>query len=949
LHVLGEVDLRDPQGAEARQVLAQPKRLAVLTYLALAAPRGFHRRDSVIALFWPELDTAGARNALRQALHFLRRALGADAIAARGAEEVGVEASRVWCDAVAFEAALDAGELERALELYRGDLLPGFFVSGVPAFEEWLEGERRRLRERAVGAAWKATAREEAAGHGAGAIRAARHAVVLAPDDERGLRRLLELHLRLGDRAGALRAYDEFAARMEREFGVTPSPETVALLAGARAPARRPPLEPLPAPLVEPAAHRDPSPAPAPSPPRRRLLRPRLAAAAIVVVTLAAAGAVASRRRPAAPPVSDAVAVLPVHVRGRADVGYLRDGMVELLSAKLDGAGGLRSVDPRAVLAATARGDTAAAVDPARGGAVARRLGARLYVLGGVVEIAGRLQVSAALFDRDAGAEPLARAAVESDAAQALAAVDRVAALLLASRAGGDTAVAQAAAGATTSLPAFRAYLEGERAFRAGRFAAALEAFQRATALDTGYALAYYRAAVAADWVGLGDTSLTAIAAARARGASLSPVARQMVAGFEAYLIQDPATAEQAFHELTAAHPDNVEAAYMLGETRFHYNTDRGRAFTDARPQLERVLALEPANPPALLHLARIAAAEGRPDEVDDLTRRFLALQPDADRVVEARALRAIATGDSAAQDAVLADLARVSDVALDQAARAVAVFAGDPVAAAAVAAHFARPERSPGYQALGRALGARFEASRGRWRRAAAELDSLRGLGVHWATIDRALVLAAPVAIVPAAELRALAADATRPGSVHIPELAPYVQGIAAARLGDWGALLRAATALERAADTARIWGETLRGIARSLRAQSEWLRGRPRAALEQLDRFGFDTRSLAYRNHAGFGALERYLRADILRALGRDEDALQWYASFPHPNARDLQYLPHALLRRAEIEERLGRRDDARAHYARVVHLWKDCDPEIVPLRAEAERALARLTPPR
>ena len=73
LRLLGGVDLVDPDGrGELRSVLVQPKRLALLVYLALAGDRRFRRRDTLVALFWPELDAEHARGALRQSLRFLR-------------------------------------------------------------------------------------------------------------------------------------------------------------------------------------------------------------------------------------------------------------------------------------------------------------------------------------------------------------------------------------------------------------------------------------------------------------------------------------------------------------------------------------------------------------------------------------------------------------------------------------------------------------------------------------------------------------------------------------------------------------------------------------------------------------------------------------------------------------------------------------------------------------
>src|SRR2546426_9919169 len=87
--------------------------------------------DSLLALFWPELDQEHARAALRQALHVVRDALGADVIVTRGDEEVGLDFERIWCDVVAFDAVVAAEQFDEALGLYQGDLLEGLFSSGA--------------------------------------------------------------------------------------------------------------------------------------------------------------------------------------------------------------------------------------------------------------------------------------------------------------------------------------------------------------------------------------------------------------------------------------------------------------------------------------------------------------------------------------------------------------------------------------------------------------------------------------------------------------------------------------------------------------------------------------------------------------------------------------------------------------------------------------------------
>src|SRR2546426_293195 len=203
LGMLGTLSLTDANGREVRTVLRQPRRLALLAYLAAATPRGFHHRDGLLALFWPELDQEHARAALRQALHVVRDALGADVIVTRGDEEVGLDFERLWCDVVAFDCAMAAGHLHEALEHYRGDLLNGFFIAGAGEFERWLESKRGHLREAAARSARALVEQSEAAGDLAAAAKWARRGTGLAPHDEELLGRLITLLDRLGDRGGA--------------------------------------------------------------------------------------------------------------------------------------------------------------------------------------------------------------------------------------------------------------------------------------------------------------------------------------------------------------------------------------------------------------------------------------------------------------------------------------------------------------------------------------------------------------------------------------------------------------------------------------------------------------------------------------------------------------------------------------------------------------------------
>lgn len=148
LTTLGRSDLTTVDGGVVLSVLAQPKRFALLVYLAVEGSDGLIRRDAVAALFWPEQDQADARANLRKSLHFLRKSLGQDVIVTRGDEEVGVDSSLLECDAVAIlSGGTPAGDGD--VPSPSDGFLEGFHFSGAPnEWEDWAEGVRQRLRAR---------------------------------------------------------------------------------------------------------------------------------------------------------------------------------------------------------------------------------------------------------------------------------------------------------------------------------------------------------------------------------------------------------------------------------------------------------------------------------------------------------------------------------------------------------------------------------------------------------------------------------------------------------------------------------------------------------------------------------------------------------------------------------------------------------------------------------
>ena len=230
---LGTIDLRGEDGALLQEPLQHSKRVALLAYLAVSHPVRLQRRSTLIALLWPDLDESHGRGMLRHELYELRRALGREAFCADGGEVVGVDGERVWCDARAFEAAIESGHLIEAMDLVRGELLPGLHVNGGE-FDRWLDVARDRLVYRASMVADRLIARAEKNGDLTGAVHWARRWTELACYEETAYQRLMALLDRAGDRAGALAEYDALTERLHKTLDVDPSPETHALAESIR-------------------------------------------------------------------------------------------------------------------------------------------------------------------------------------------------------------------------------------------------------------------------------------------------------------------------------------------------------------------------------------------------------------------------------------------------------------------------------------------------------------------------------------------------------------------------------------------------------------------------------------------------------------------------------------------------------------------------------------------
>jgi TolB-like protein len=226
LKVLGGFEARIGPGEPLD--IATRKTRALLAYLALPPGRA-HARDKLTGLLWSDRGDEQARNSLRQALTELGRILTGiePSPLVKGRDTLSLDREAVEVDAMLFErlaASPDAGDLGRAAAMYAGDLLDGFGVRD-PAFEEWLRDERQRYRELALAALKKLVNCQT----GANALAVAQRLLALAPLQEEVHRTVMRLHAEAGDVAAALRQYDTCCSTLKRELDITPSPETEAL------------------------------------------------------------------------------------------------------------------------------------------------------------------------------------------------------------------------------------------------------------------------------------------------------------------------------------------------------------------------------------------------------------------------------------------------------------------------------------------------------------------------------------------------------------------------------------------------------------------------------------------------------------------------------------------------------------------------------------------------
>lgn len=344
----------------------------------------------------------------------------------------------------------------------------------------------------------------------------------------------------------------------------------------------------------------------------------RLILGGLVAVALGAVGWLALRGSAGSGAKADQqlVAVVPFRVAS-ADpaLHYLREGMLDLLAAKLPGEGGLRASEPRMVLdawkaAGGKEGNDLSTRDATR---LAQKLGAGWLLLGDVVGTPSRVTLNAGLFPTTGG-DARTRVSVEGPPDSLGSLVDQLVGRLLTNAVEGNTNAAGSSL-TQTSLPALRAYLEAVSQFRRGR-PSSVEAFHEAVERDTNFVLASLGLLQATGW--WNDQALAEKATRltwQNRGRLSAKDQALLMATVGPRYPGRSSTKEvyEAAQRYTQLAPDRADAWELLADKIYHMGyalgmPDRARRSAEG---FKKAISLDSLNVPVFIHLQQLAVEMG--------------------------------------------------------------------------------------------------------------------------------------------------------------------------------------------------------------------------------------------------------------------------------------------------------------------------------------------------
>ena len=332
----------------------------------------------------------------------------------------------------------------------------------------------------------------------------------------------------------------------------------------------------------------------------------------VPVVAVAAVLAVVFAMRPKRIVVSGAetIAVVPFTASGTG-VENLGEGMVDLIGGNLDGVGGIRTIESRQVLRAWQRQVKSGTATLDEAIAVARSVKAASVLTGSLLATGQRTRLTAELYDLSG--KQLAREFVEGPTDSVLTLADALALKLLHGiwRSKEPLPSAKSSAIASTSMEAIRAYLDGEKWYRRGRWDSAQAAYEHALRADSTFAVAWYKLASTLGWEGqVGSASeKTAAKNAVKYSTDLSPRIRSTFVAYEMFQRGRP-EAVDSMRVYTAQHPDDADGWYLLGEAQYHTRNYHPLSAAELVAPFDRVLAIDSTLTAAAIHPMEVALEE---------------------------------------------------------------------------------------------------------------------------------------------------------------------------------------------------------------------------------------------------------------------------------------------------------------------------------------------------
>lgn len=228
IYLLGRPEYR--RGNKVLPPLATRKTQSLLAYLILHRHQT-HSRDELATLFWGDRDDVRARHSLATALWRIRRLLGEGYLLIDSASVQFDPTGPFWLDVAEFEkmvggrwrVADSSGQsgienLKSAVELYRGDLLEGFY-------DDWCIEERYRLEALYLDALSRLVVWHEGQGDAAAVLAYAQKYLARDPLAEQIHLAAVRALVALGDLAGARRQWQLCCEARQQELHAPPSPE----------------------------------------------------------------------------------------------------------------------------------------------------------------------------------------------------------------------------------------------------------------------------------------------------------------------------------------------------------------------------------------------------------------------------------------------------------------------------------------------------------------------------------------------------------------------------------------------------------------------------------------------------------------------------------------------------------------------------------------------------